>query len=184
MDILSPTDWTDYELIDTGNREKLERFGKYTLIRPEPQAVWPKAMAEEEWEKMAHARFSRGKPATPQPLSNHGTTTSSLRHPVSGILPPAAKEERGEWTRKPEMPDQWMIGYDYKEMHLKFRLGLTAFGHIGVFPEQAGNWKFVYDTIQAISHEAQGTRDEGGGTKDETRNANRSEAELGGANYE
>ncbi|MBE0647064.1 MAG: class I SAM-dependent methyltransferase [Bacteroidales bacterium] len=33
-------------------------------------------------------------------------------------------------------------------MHLKFRLGLTAFGHIGVFPEQAENWKFIYDTIK------------------------------------
>jgi len=39
-----------------------------------------------------------------------------------------AKAERirkREWIRKPEMPDQWIIGYEYKEMHLKFRLGLN-----------------------------------------------------------
>jgi len=40
MKLYSPRDWKDYELIDSGNGEKLERFGKYTLRRPEPQAVW------------------------------------------------------------------------------------------------------------------------------------------------
>jgi len=46
------------------------------------------------------------------------------------------------------MPDQWKISYSYREMNLHFRLGLTAFGHIGVFPEQAENWDFIYDTIR------------------------------------
>ena len=45
------------------------------------------------------------------------------------------------------MPDQWTIGYKYKQMSLNFRLGLTAFGHIGVFPEQAVNWNYVYDLV-------------------------------------
>ena len=44
MQILTPTFWKDYELIDTGGLEKLERFGKYTLARPEPQAVWEKSL--------------------------------------------------------------------------------------------------------------------------------------------
>jgi 23S rRNA (cytosine1962-C5)-methyltransferase len=34
--------WKDYELVDSGRGEKLERFGKYTLIRPEPKALWDK----------------------------------------------------------------------------------------------------------------------------------------------
>ena len=162
MNLFTPTDWNDYELIDTGNREKLERFGKYILIRPEPQAVWPKAMPEEEWEKLSHARFSRGKSDSQQlPVASKQSSVGSKpllhQNQASGIRPPASKEERGEWIRKPEMPDQWMIGYDYKEMHLKFRLGLTAFGHIGVFPEQAENWKFIYDTIQTMSSETEGS---------------------------
>ena len=42
MDIklLSPSCWTDYELIDSGAFEKLERFGRYVIARPEPQAIW------------------------------------------------------------------------------------------------------------------------------------------------
>lgn len=118
--------WTDYELIDTGNREKLERFGKYTLARPEPQAVWQKAMREEEWENLADAWFRRsGK----QEDSKTGG-------------------ERGEWRRKRGVADQWLISYNHDDLRLKFRLGLTSFGHIGVFPEQAENWEYVYRLLK------------------------------------
>ncbi|MFZ4523333.1 MAG: class I SAM-dependent methyltransferase [Bacteroidales bacterium] len=130
MEILTPADWTDYELIDTGNREKLERFGKYTLIRPEPQAVWQKSLPESEWERLNHARYVR----------------------VKGKKTAGDDFERGAWVRKPKMPDQWNISYKYKQMNLSFRLGLTAFGHIGVFPEQAINWNYVYDLISSPVH--------------------------------
>ena len=36
-------DFKDYALIDSGDGEKLERFGRYTLRRPEPQAIWRKS---------------------------------------------------------------------------------------------------------------------------------------------
>lgn len=39
--MLLADDWKDYELIDTGNGEKLERWGKYVLRRPDPQVIWP-----------------------------------------------------------------------------------------------------------------------------------------------
>ena len=51
MQILSPQNFTDYELIDVGGFEKLERFGEYITIRPEPQAVWDKTLSNTEWEK-------------------------------------------------------------------------------------------------------------------------------------
>ena len=35
--------WTDYEVIDTGDGEKLERWGQVILRRPDPQTIWPKA---------------------------------------------------------------------------------------------------------------------------------------------
>ncbi len=124
MELLTTTDWTEYELIDTGSREKLERFGKYILIRPEPQAVWQKSLPESEWERISHARYERMKGKKP-----------------------GEENERGSWIRKPKMPDQWTIGYKYKQMNLTFRLGLTAFGHIGVFPEQAINWNYIYEVI-------------------------------------
>ncbi len=48
-----------YVLLDSGNGEKLEQFGEYTLIRPCPQAVW-KPTLKEEWDHAA-ARFTREK---------------------------------------------------------------------------------------------------------------------------
>jgi 23S rRNA (cytosine1962-C5)-methyltransferase len=126
IETIIPGNWSEYELIDSGGLEKLERFGKYILIRPEPQAVWSKALPGQEWEKRAHARYHRFKGIDP------GKTE----------IP-----EKGEWIRKKEMPDQWVIDYRFREMILKFRLGLTAFGHVGVFPEQAVNWDFIWRFI-------------------------------------
>jgi 23S rRNA (cytosine1962-C5)-methyltransferase len=126
MDFLTPGNWKDYELIDTGGLEKLERFGPYILSRPEPQAVWKKSLPESEWEKISHARYRRQKGSE---LSRQEST------------------EKGEWIKLRKIPDQWSISFNYKNMDLRFRLGLTSFGHIGVFPEQAVNWEFIFDFI-------------------------------------
>lgn len=48
----------DYELIDAGEGMKLERFGTYLLMRPDPQALFPKTLDESHWQK-ADARFLR-----------------------------------------------------------------------------------------------------------------------------
>ena len=50
--------WLDYECIDTGNKEKLERWGNIVLRRPDPQVLWPIADEDEAWKK-AHARYHR-----------------------------------------------------------------------------------------------------------------------------
>ena len=49
----------DYELIDSGDFEKLERFGRYVVRRPEPQAIWRRSLTEEEWRRLANASFLR-----------------------------------------------------------------------------------------------------------------------------
>lgn len=116
---LTPQHWKDYELLDCGNFEKLERFGSLVLIRPEPQAVWPKIWTESEWTKQHHIRF-KGRSAT-----------------------------AGEWVRKSnDVPDRWHIDYDNKSVKIKFRLTLTSFKHVGIFPEQAVNWDYICDTIR------------------------------------
>lgn len=130
MQLLQPQHWIDYELIDSGEYEKLERFGKYIIRRPEPQAVWRKSLPEKEWENIPDAIFKREKGKTSQDGN-----------------------DKGVWTQKKGMPDQWFINYKYKEMDLKFRLGLTSFKHVGIFPEQAENWNFIYDTIKEIKTE-------------------------------
>lgn len=50
--------WTDYELIDTSDGERLERWGDVTLIRPDPQIIWKNAAEAAEW-RSAHARYIR-----------------------------------------------------------------------------------------------------------------------------
>lgn len=117
---LTPSDWAEYELVDSGGGEKLERFGDYIIARPEPQAVWRKTLSDDEWAAIAHATFRRS----------------------------AQNDERGEWMRKPSMPDRWRISYDYKNMHLRMRLAMTSFKHVGIFPEQAANWDFIYDNCR------------------------------------
>ncbi|MFA6177914.1 MAG: class I SAM-dependent methyltransferase [Candidatus Paceibacterota bacterium] len=49
--LVSARDKTGYELIDTGEGEKLERFGPYTFVRPYEDAVWPKTLENKEWAK-------------------------------------------------------------------------------------------------------------------------------------
>lgn len=56
--LLAPLDWKDYELIDSGDREKLERFGEYLFVRPEPKALWRKALSQADWSK-ADAVYER-----------------------------------------------------------------------------------------------------------------------------
>lgn len=130
MLILSPQHWTDYELIDTGGFEKLERFGRYVLRRPEPQAVWTKKMSVDEWEKLANATF--------------------LLNKALGRV--NEQGERGEWILKAGMPEQWHMVYSYGNMHLKFRLGLTSFKHVGLFPEQSENWNYMYDFLSGVKN--------------------------------
>lgn len=113
---LSPV-LSDYELLDSGDFEKLERFGRYVTRRPEPQAIWRRSLTEEEWRRRADAAFLRD----------------------------ARSDERGVWRLKPQTPDRWTVGYDHAGMHLRMRMGLTSFKHVGIFPEQAANWNFIYD---------------------------------------
>jgi 23S rRNA (cytosine1962-C5)-methyltransferase len=117
MKMLTPQHWQDYELIDVGGGEKLERFGKYVTIRPEPQAVWRKALSNKEWLKRAHVKFD------------------------------ASSSTKGNWKNLKDMPEQWVIEYKSPAQVLKFRLGLTAFKHVGIFPEQASNWDYIHQAI-------------------------------------
>lgn len=122
IQLLTPENWKDYELIDCGNFEKLERFGEVILIRPEPQAVWPKALSEAEWNKQHHIRF-RGRSAT-----------------------------SGDWIKKnPRFDDRWHIQYRNKDVSFKFRLALTSFKHVGIFPEQAVNWDYITDKVKSFA---------------------------------
>jgi 23S rRNA (cytosine1962-C5)-methyltransferase len=56
IELLTAPNWQDYALLDSGNGLKLERYGPYTFVRPEPQAVWHPCLKESQWRE-AHATF-------------------------------------------------------------------------------------------------------------------------------
>lgn len=58
LDIAKTTPSKDYELLDSGDGEKLERYGKYTFRRPDPQALWQKHLSSQEWNN-SHFSFRR-----------------------------------------------------------------------------------------------------------------------------
>lgn len=118
---LGPQHWKDYELIDTGGFEKLERFGPYILSRPEPQAIWDKSLPEEDWKEMAHAHFAKEK----------------------------NNPEKGQWKTFSKIPHNWQIGYENPYgLKIRLNLAMTSFKHIGLFPEQAVNWDYISDTLK------------------------------------
>lgn len=129
MHLIETKPWADYELIDTGQYQKLERFGPYTLIRPEPKALWDKSLDESQWARLSSATFRR------------------TRNIEAGD-----KEETGEWIKKAGMPGQWSVQYPLEDFSLQMRLGLTPFRHVGLFPEQASNWQYIYETVKLIRH--------------------------------
>ena len=55
-------DWKDYEIIDTSGSEKLERWGRYILLRPDPQVIWDTPKTAPEWNKLNghYHRSSKG----------------------------------------------------------------------------------------------------------------------------
>lgn len=110
--ILTPDDWKDYELIDSGDGSKLERFASYLLSRPDPRAMWAKKSTEETWNK-ADALYIR------------------------------TSDTQGDWKINKEAPANWQIHYDNITLIIK----PTAFKHVGVFPEQAPNWRWITSCI-------------------------------------
>jgi 23S rRNA (cytosine1962-C5)-methyltransferase len=123
ISLLTPTHWKDYELIDCGDFEKLERFGNLVLSRPEPQAVWKKTLSDQEWKKLTHIKF-KGRSAT-----------------------------SGEWLKtSAHLPDRWNVEYKNEEVKINLRLGLTSFKHVGVFPEQAVNCDYISSSIKRFKN--------------------------------
>ena len=58
MQILNPKNWQDYMLLDSGHGQRLEKFGQYILVRPDPQCIWKPSLPQSEWQK-ADAVFEK-----------------------------------------------------------------------------------------------------------------------------
>lgn len=100
-----------YQLIDSGNGRKLERFGPFLLSRPASQAVWQPALSPQEW-KQADATFLR--------------------------------EGDIKWSfHNPKADSSWNV----QVSDILFKISLTDFGHLGIFPEQRPFWKWIQEIV-------------------------------------
>lgn len=111
--------WKDYEVIDTSNGEKLERWGDYLLVRPDPQVIWNTKRTAPGWKKKngIYHRSSKG-----------GGEWEFFDLPK-------------EWTI------EYYLNGDAKEK-LTFGLKPFSFKHTGLFPEQATNWDWFSSIIK------------------------------------
>ncbi|MDZ4198076.1 MAG: class I SAM-dependent methyltransferase, partial [Kiritimatiellia bacterium] len=100
----------DYELLDSGDQKKLERFGSIVLSRPCAQAVWRPELEESVW-SAADATFDR--------------------------------EEGNRWQGQNRLPKEWTVRIE----GIQFKLSGTDFGHLGVFPEQRAQWRWIGERI-------------------------------------
>ncbi len=113
MDQILITERSDgYELLDSGDGYKLERFGEKVLSRPDPQAIWKKKLSEEKWNE-AYSVYRR-------------------------------EGETGKWTGKGQTLEEFQIKFE----DFVFNLKLTPAKHVGLFPEQSQNWKWLEDKIK------------------------------------
>jgi 23S rRNA (cytosine1962-C5)-methyltransferase len=131
--LLESPHWRDYELLDSGDGLKLERFGAYIFSRPESQAMWKRALPEKIW-SAAHASFQ-----------------------------PTAEESGGHWIAQKKFPERWKMEYaltpgpspELRERGaeggvraLRFWAMTTPGRHLGVFPEVAAHWDWMAGLVK------------------------------------
>lgn len=127
--------FSGYELLDSGEGYRLERFGEHVLSRPDPAVLWKKALPEADWQK-ASAVFLK-------------KNTSR-----QGIDSKDEHEEKGNWkiANVEILPDKWLMHYlPNTPLQISFYARLAPFKHTGVFPEQAANWDFIVGQAKKYS---------------------------------
>lgn len=110
--------WKGYELLDTGEGEKLERFGEYTFVRPLEDAFWKKTLSKKEWEG-ADGKFLNSKSGNKE------------------------GQKAGWRFKNKEMKESWVMSYQ----DIRWTAKPTPFRHLSFFPEQQVHWDFIYEKI-------------------------------------
>jgi len=120
--IIAP-EWPEYELIDSGNSRKLERFGKYLIVRHEPKAWWRPALPELGWAAAHATQDEEGQLVIGKGLPKTWPLTLKL----------GAGSASGAGAKKSRAP---------LAITLEARVAETS-RHIGLFPEQAPHWRLI-----------------------------------------
>ena len=109
--------WSDYELMDSGEKRKLERFGTHILDRFEPDATWAPSLDTKVWQSADNKYI------------------------------PDRSQNAGRWQAKVNAQEEWMIDLD----DIRIALNLSRSRHIGIFPEQLENWRWIHTKIRKFS---------------------------------
>ncbi len=112
----------DYQLLDSGGGQKLERIGGRVLVRPDPQTLWRPRLAQEQWDQ-ADYRFVR------------------------------ESDRGGHWLDRRGQRTAKDLSWTCKDGDARFIIRPTNFKHVGLFPEQATNWRRVADFASEFSGE-------------------------------
>ena len=120
--------WKDYEVIDTSKGEKLERWGKYVLVRPDPQVIWNTPRKNAGW-KNRNGHYHRS--------VKGGGSWEFFDLPE-------------EWSISYHLNNA--------SKTLRFNLKPFSFKHTGLFPEQAVNWEWMAERITKAEREDPGRK--------------------------
>ena len=82
--------WADYGLIDSGHGRKLERYGRFTVVRPEPQCLWSPALPEAAWAA------------------------------ADAVFDPTDEEDAGRWKLKGHPPEAWPLSWEDVKFNGRF----------------------------------------------------------------
>jgi 23S rRNA (cytosine1962-C5)-methyltransferase len=119
--VMRTTGWADYALVDSGDGRKLERYGPYTVVRPEPQCLWSPRLPAETWAA------------------------------ADAVFDPSDEDEAGRWRFAPTVGAKANEPFDLAWRDVKFHSRFTNFRHLAFFPEQAANWEWLDAAVRAAA---------------------------------
>jgi len=131
LELLISSDLPGYELLDSGEGRKLERFGTLVVDRPEPQAVWSRRRSPAEWGRAA-AVFAGA-------VDKDGAD---------------GEAERGRWAFQGTPPESWLTPITaggIAGVNAVCRFG--NFWHLGLFPEQHAHWQWMLAELASCGGE-------------------------------
>lgn len=131
--------WDEYEVLGASGGEKLERWGQYRLIRPDPQVLWTEEKTDKGWKK-PNAHYHRSEKG--------GGSWEFFDLPEEWKLHYELKSTAGDAAQTASQTALQKASQAEKAPVLTFHLKPFAFKHTGVFPEQAANWDWSYGKIR------------------------------------
>lgn len=88
--VMRTTGWADYALLDSGHGRKLERYGRYRVVRPEPQCLWTPRLAQAEWDG------------------------------ADAVFDPSDEDEAGRWSFRRQPLESWPLAWRQAKFHGRF----------------------------------------------------------------